>query len=86
VRVSNTSKATIAAPLVLVAMIRADAHLIGADGVTCSIEPPGHPFVSLLVSGGLAPGASIEKTLRFLNPSGTKLSVDFKIYGGTGTP
>ena len=86
VRVSNTSKATIAGPLVLVAVIRADAQLIGADGVTCNIEPPGHPFVNLLVSGGLAPGANIERTLRFLNPSGTKLNVDFKVFGGTGTP
>jgi hypothetical protein len=86
VRVTNTSGSAISAPLYLIVVVRADADLSGADGQTCNIAPPGHPFVILKPSGGLAPGAFIERTLRFENPSKSKLNVEFKVYAGPGTP
>lgn len=86
VRVANTSGATIAAPLFLIVVVRADANLFDADGRTCNIEPSGHPFMILRSSGGLAPGAFIERSLRFTNPSKSKLNVEFKVFAGPGTP
>lgn len=86
VRVTNTSGSTITAPLFLVVVVHADADLFGRDGETCNIEPPGHPFMILKSSGGLAPGAFIEKSLRFRNPSKSKLNAEFKVFAGPGTP
>jgi hypothetical protein len=86
VRVTNTSGSTISTPLYLILVVHADADLLGADGQTCNIAPPGHPFVILKPSGGLAPGAFIERTMRFTNPSKSKLNVEFKVFAGPGTP
>ena len=86
VRVKNTSAATIPAPLILVAVIHSDANLLGADGETCNIRPAGHPFINLVVSGGLSPGATVERTLRFANAGDGKLNVSYKVVAGAGTP
>ena len=86
VRITNTSGATIPAPLVLIVIIPADADLVGADGATCNSQPSGHPLVRLLASGGLAPGAALERTLRFAHAAGTKLNVEFRVLSGPGTP
>jgi hypothetical protein len=86
VRVTNTSGSTITAPLFLVVIVHADADLYGRDGETCNIAPPGHPFMIVKSSGGLAAGAFIERPLRFTNPSKSKLNVEFKVFAGPGTP
>jgi hypothetical protein len=72
--------------LFLVVIVHADADLYGRDGETCNIAPPGHPFMIVKSSGGLAAGAFIERPLRFTNPSKSKLNVEFKVFAGPGTP
>ncbi len=86
VRVTNTSGTTISAPMVLVILLDTDATLLGADGTTCAVTPIGHPFINLLTSGTLASGTTIERVLRFANPSGSKLNATFRLYAGAGAP
>ena len=85
VRVTNTSGTAMQAPVTLVAVVDGDAELIGADGKTCNIAPPGNPFVNLITAGSLAPGATVERTLKFANPSGNKLNVSYRVFAGAGT-
>src|SRR6266542_465642 len=84
VRISNISGAVIPAPLILVVSVVAD--LFDRDGMTCNTEPPRHPFINLITSGGFAPGATVEQVVRLRNPGGGKLNAGFKVYAGAGTP
>jgi hypothetical protein len=86
VKVTNQSGSTFAAPLTLVVIRNGgNAKLIGDDGVTCNIHPGGVPFVNLSVGSGLAAGASVERLLRFANPSLAKFDVEFRVFAGPGT-
>jgi hypothetical protein len=86
IRVTNASGASLAAPLVLVMSSDAQAIVQESEGTTCNISPSGATFVTLLASGSLGPGASIEKTLHVKNPGRTKLNVAYKVFAGAGTP
>jgi len=83
VKITNTSGSTIPAPIILVVR---GGDLVGSDGETCNIRPPGASFLTLLSSGGLAPGASIEKTIRIANASDGKAGSALDVYAGAGTP
>jgi hypothetical protein len=86
VKVTNQSGTTLAAPLTLVVIRKSgNAVLLQEDGFTCNIEPGGTSFINLPVRGGLAPGASVEKLLRFSNPSLMKFDLDFRVFAGPGT-
>jgi hypothetical protein len=83
VRVHNTSASTIAGPVILVVrQSGGDAELVARDGTTCNISPLGSPFLRLKLS--LAPGATIQRTLRFKNPSGQKFDVLCRLFAGEG--
>lgn len=84
--VTNVSGAALLAPLILVMSSDAQVSVQEAEGTTCNISPSGASFVTLLASGSLGPGASIEKTLHVKNPGRTKLNVAFKVFAGAGTP
>jgi len=86
VKVTNHSASAIPAPVTLVVIRKGgNARLIGDDGVTCVVDPPGVPFVNLNGVSGLAPGASVEKVLRFANPSQMKFDLEFRVFAGAGT-
>lgn len=84
VRITNSSGSSLPAPLLLVAVCHAD--LIGADGVSCNIAPSGNPFIYLLTTGSLAPGASIEKAVTFVDASGERPAITYRVFAGAGTP
>lgn len=84
VRIHNTSTSVIAGPIVLVVRQQGgDAVVVGSDGATCNISPFGSPFFRFELS--LAPGQSIQRTIRFRNPSGQKFDVLCRLFAGEGT-
>lgn len=85
VNVTNTSGTTIAAPVTLLIVIGGSADLIGAQGHSCRTNFAGHPYLILSPSVGLAPGATIERVLRFANPSLEKFNTSFHVFSGPGT-
>ena len=85
VSVTNSSGSALAAPVILVFQINGDANLVGEDGFTCNISPYGHPYV-VLAPSGMAPSATIVRTVRFDNPSQNKLNVIYRVFAGSGTP
>lgn len=85
VRVTNTSGTTIAAPLTLLILVGGSADLIGADGFSCRTNLNGFPYVILAPGAGLSPGATIERVLRFTNPSLEKFNTRFHVFSGSGT-
>jgi hypothetical protein len=85
VRMTNTSGTTISAPVTLLIVVGGSADLIGADGHSCRTNLSGHPFVILAPTVGLAPGATIERVLRFANPSLEKFNTSFHVFSGLGT-
>ena len=84
VRVTNSSASLLPAPLSLVANVQANVSLAGGDGRTCRVDPVGRPYVNLAVGAGLAPGAFVEKVLRFNNPDLEKIEVDWRVVAGPG--
>ena len=62
-----------------------NADLIGAIASTCSTGVAGQPFI-ILSSDSFARGATLERELRFSNPSLEEFSTRFHIYSGPGKP
>lgn len=84
--VTNQSASTLASPLTLVVIRKSgNAVLIQEDGFTCNIEPRGASFVNLAVGAGLGPNASVQRELRFDNPSQMKFDLTFRVFAGSGT-
>lgn len=84
VRVVNTSAVPIVAPIYLVAA--GYAELVGAEGSTCNIEPMSKPYVTLVSSGSLAPGASVERTITLISTSGERPAIQYLVFAGAGFP
>ena len=86
IRITNTSKATLALPLTLVPrIVGANVVLLDEDGFTCAIDPMGVPYVNLVAEGGLAPSESLDVTVRIRNPSNERLRITPEVFAGTGT-
>ena len=85
VKVTNTSGTTITAPVTLLVVVGGSADLIGAQGHSCRTNVAAHSYVILSPSVGLAPGATIERVLRFADPSLEKFNTSFHVFSGPGT-
>lgn len=85
VRVTNASSNTLQGPILLLVRITGSAALTDADGTSCRLSPMGQPFL-ILSAGGMPPGSTIYRRLRFVNPSSDRFDVHFKVFSGPGTP
>ena len=84
--IRNHSAAPIPPPLTLLVIRKGgNAELVDDDGATCAVYLRGVPFIRLDVGAGLAAGTSVEKMLRFANPSLMKFDVEFRVFAGPGT-
>jgi hypothetical protein len=81
--ITNISTAPIPGPLSLVIQVDADTKLIGAEGETCRVQPPGTPFVGVSMDA-LAPGASLRQTLKFWNQTGNRFEPTVRLVAGPG--
>jgi len=85
VRVTNNSELTLAAPLSLIVDEEGNVRLVGEDGSTCRISPPGLPYMNLPVGqGGLSPGGTVEVILKFDNPELETIEVAPRVFSGAG--
>jgi hypothetical protein len=87
VRVTNTSRHVLRAPLSLVVLSTPlGDRLADPAGSTCNIAPAGAGYVTLPVGDGLAPGASISRDLRLQNDGDAQPPiVRFRLFAGPGT-
>jgi hypothetical protein len=81
--ITNITTAPIPGPLSLVVQVDADTKLIGAEGETCHVQPPGTPFVGVSMDA-LAPGASLRQTLKFWNQTGNRFEPTVRLVAGPG--
>jgi len=86
VKVTNTSGSPIAAPIRLVVKVIGPATVVGASGGTCNTPNYSAPYFNVSPVTALAPGASLNLKLQFMNPSADKLDVELHVLSGPGTP
>lgn len=84
-RVKNSSAATIQGPIVVAFRIVGSAQVVSPDGFSCRTSPKGLPFVRVLTTGSLAPGATINKQISFTNPDRVKIVLtSIGVFGSQG--
>ena len=79
-RITNTSDATLAAPLSLVVedISAATVFLVDVSGLTDT----GQPYIEVLAEGELQPGEAINKiVLKFYNPARTRFALQHRVLG-----
>jgi hypothetical protein len=62
------------------------ATVVGASGGTCNTPNYSAPYFNVSPVTALAPGASLNLKLQFMNPSADKLDVELHVLSGPGTP
>ncbi|MDE2503651.1 MAG: alpha/beta fold hydrolase [Burkholderiales bacterium] len=90
VTVTNAQAYPVAGPLYLVAGGLAPGVILvnPGRGATQTIAPLNQPYVKLHLADGytLAPGASVQVQLQFLNPSRARIAYTPQVYRTAGTP
>jgi len=83
-KVTNTSGSSLPAPISVVLDFESNAKLLGDSGSTCRIGPPGRPYLDVLSTGSLAPGASLEVVIQIENPDLDPVKVVPTVFAGAG--
>lgn len=83
--VKNISATPLPSPVSLVLGLPTGITLYNANGITCSFNPAGLPFVTASSTDILA-GASLQINLEFLNPRSIPITATTKVLGGQGAP
>jgi hypothetical protein len=82
-RILNRSAAPIAPPItVALGTGSAAVRLIEADGYTCAEFDPGAPYVVVAADSALAPGAMVERALRFQNLRQQTMRLVGRVFSG----
>lgn len=84
-RVTNTGPAPLQGPLSVAfdGLLRID--VLGSTGTTCRAMPGGSPYLNVLAAGSLSPGAFVETTVYFDNPSLDPIEVTLRVLAGGGS-
>jgi hypothetical protein len=84
--VTNNSGSAIAGPVYLaIDNLSSNATVSGATG-TSSCNSPASPYVTVIPSGSLAPGASVQVQLQFNDPSLAGFTYSTRVLAGAGQP
>jgi hypothetical protein len=80
----NTSGAAITGPIYLVLdNLSSNATLANANGTTgCNL--PASPYITVMNSGSLAAGASVQVSLEFNDPSMAGITYNTRVLAGQG--
>lgn len=80
----NSSTSAVAGPIHLILdSLSASATLTNATGVNAVASPTGRPYITVLNSGSLAPGASTTVTLQFTSTGNAAISYFSRVVAGS---
>lgn len=90
VTVRNTSNAPVPVPLYLVLSgLPAGVTLVSKSGLTEQLAPSGRPYIVMRPAGDgltMTPGAALNYTFQFLNPTRVNIGYTLDVVGGTDNP